>query len=211
MAAIDEYNNAIDSHRLKVNRLKTDFRSLTKQINEIENKVGKNIVDASTTLERAVVGLSDANVIKKFTTLENKLKKQVNNTNKKVINTDIEDVITKWSKIKQRHKVLKEQLDYLCNDINDYLTRVGNRPRGVKPVRKVLGFMKKIPNTNVNNSLKNKRARDIGKISSIYYTLTTIKNDFKTTTNAIKSMEKNYRTMNNSWPEPVHNVIKSVN
>ena len=119
MAAIDEYNNAIDSHRLKVNRLKTDFRSLTKQINEIENKVGKNIVDASTTLERAVVGLSDANVIKKFTTLENKLKKQVNNTNKKVINTDIEDVITKWSKIKQRHKVLKEKLDYLCNDIND--------------------------------------------------------------------------------------------
>ena len=111
MAAIDEYNKSIAIG--KVNRLKTDFRSLTKQINENENKVGKNIVDASTTLERAVVGLSDANVIKKFTTLENKLKKQVNNTNKKVINTDIEDVITKWSKIKQRHKVLKEQLDYL--------------------------------------------------------------------------------------------------
>ena len=211
MAAIDEYNNAIDSHKRKVNRLKTDIRSLTKQINEIEVKVARNMADASSMLERAVVGLSDVNVIKKFTTLENKLQKQVNNSNKKVINTDIEDVITKWSKIKQRHKVLKEQLDYLCNDINDYLTRVGNRPRGVKPVRKVLGIMKKIPNTSENNSLKNKRARDIAKISSIYSTLTNIKNDFKTTTSAIKNMEKNYKTMNYSWPKPVHNVIKSVN
>ena len=145
MAAIDEYNNAIDSLRRKVNRLKTDIRSLTNEINEVEVKIAKNMADASSTLERAVVGLSNANVIKKFMTLENKLQKQVNNSNKKVINTDIEDVITKWSKIKQRHKVLKEQLDYLRNDINDYLTRVGNRPRGVKPVRKVLGIMKKYP------------------------------------------------------------------
>ena len=89
------------------------------------------------------------------------------------------------------------------------MTRVGNR-RGVKPVRKVLNY-EKIPNTNDNNSLKNKRARDIAKISSIYSTLTNIKNDFKTTTSAIKNMEKNYKTMNYSWPEPVHNVIKSVN
>ena len=91
------------------------------------------------------------------------------------------------------------------------MTRVGNRPRGVKPVRKVLGIMKKIPNTSENNSLKNKRARDIAKISSIYSTLINIKNDFKTTTSAIKNMEKNYKTMNYSWPEPVHNVIKSLN
>ena len=56
MAAIDEYNNAIDSHRRKVNRLNTDIRSLTKQINEIEVKVAKNMADASSTLERAVIG-----------------------------------------------------------------------------------------------------------------------------------------------------------
>ena len=166
----------------------TEVNPNTDQNKKLENDEAKDASDQPRGEEQSV----PHSVLNAFKTFQHELE----STKLSVISAKkMEKMITDRDGLVKQSKVIKRQLDVLCNDIDQWLASTMKKPR--LPFRQ-------------HSGLRNKKARDIHIVSWMDEKLPDVERELAELDKDAKALRKAYTALVGSYPDHLISVVKSI-